>query len=456
MTNIFPASSHPERGDSPEPLESQALKATTPSLPKPASKLPDVVGGHNPLVIAANSLLNLFPQVRGISTLDTAIKEVRAQLHSGFVQFREQAHAAGVNPKTLEDMGFCLCTVLDEAAAQTPWGTGVWQQDHSLLVEFYGRAGGGEEFFEILTRLLQAPSANIDAIELLYFCLMLGFEGRFKVRKNGRSDLETIQAQLLQVIENTRGTRSGALSEHWQGVLRKAVQPWTFLPLWIAAALSVLVGFAIFLWFSHKLALPSDELFTDIQRVRFPKMAVIAQEPQPALQPSLVAPRLQPLLQPEISQGLVEVKDNADRSTLLLRGDGLFAPGSSNINSAYLRLIERLAQALNEVPGKVWVNGYTDNIAIRTARFPSNWDLSQARAEAVLDQLALGLRDRNRLRAQGQGDSSPIAPNTTVQGRARNRRVEIVLMVAPRSSASEAALPASGATAPITTPAQSN
>jgi len=91
-----------------------------------------------------------------------------------------------------------------------------------------------------------------------------------------------------------------------------------------------------------------------------------------------------------------------------------------------------VAAALDEVQGKVVVNGYTDNTPIRTARFPSNWNLSQERAQAVAQMLGGSLRDRQRLHAEGRADSDPIGPNSTAEGRALNRRVEIVLLVAPQ------------------------
>ena len=77
------------------------------------------------------------------------------------------------------------------------------------------------------------------------------------------------------------------------------------------------------------------------------------------------------------------------------------------------------------------VSGYTDNVPIRTARYPSNFELSKDRAE----QVASILRGRGvapqRLQAQGMGDAQPVADNKTAEGRARNRRVEVVLFAAP-------------------------
>jgi type VI secretion system protein ImpK len=74
----------------------------------------------------------------------------------------------------------------------------------------------------------------------------------------------------------------------------------------------------------------------------------------------------------------------------------------------------------------VLITGHTDNQPIRSLRYPSNWDLSKARADAVKAVLAQTVRPE-RLRAEGRADSEPVAPNDTPQGRAQNRRVELTL-----------------------------
>ncbi len=387
------------------------------------SDLPDVVSGGNPLVAAANTLLNLIPQIRAMAT-NADPGGFQQFLLESIREFERKAGAAGVPMETVIGARYCICTALDETAAQTPWGgSGVWPR-YSLLVALHNETWGGEKFFQLLAKLVQTPQQHIDLIELMYYCLMLGLEGRYRVIENGRSQLETLKARLLQVIESTRGDRTGALSINWRGVERKAAPPWTLVPLWVAMAIAALLAFLIFLWFNYRLAAQSDDLFAAINGIRFPKVqaaTVVAAKP-----------RLRQFLEPEIREGLVEVIDSIDRSTIVLRGDGLFDPASTIVKPRYEQVIERVAVALNEVPGKVVVNGYTDNSPIRTARFPSNWHLSQERAQSVSDKLSRSIREGGRIRSEGRADADPVAPNTTAEGKARNRRVEIVLLVAPQ------------------------
>lgn len=388
------------------------------------SDLPDVVSGANPLVAAANTLLNLIPQIRAMVTHDDP-RALQQALLEQVREFELRAGASGSAMETIIGARYCICTVLDETAAQTPWGgAGVWPR-HSLLVALHNETWGGEKFFQLLTKLIQTPQQHIDLIELQYFCIMLGFEGRYRVIDNGRAQLETLKARLLRLIESTREDRIGGLSPHWQGVQRSPVPPWTMVPLWVATALVFLIGFLIFLGFSHRLAQESDELFAAINAIRFPRAAAIV----------MVAakPRLRQFLEPEIREGLVAVRDAVDRSVIVLRGDGLFDPGSTVVKPRYAQVIQRVAVALNGVTGSVLVNGYTDGTPIRSARFPSNWHLSQERAESVAQMLSSALEDGRRVRAEGRGESDPAASNATPEGRASNRRVEIVLLVAPLS-----------------------
>ncbi|GAB1388299.1 MAG: hypothetical protein AMXMBFR78_10450 [Rubrivivax sp.] len=420
--------------------------AAAPGLAATRSDLPEVVSGGNPLVAAANGLLNLIPQIRATATHPDPAG-FQQYLLEAMRGFERKAAGAGVPMETVIGARYCLCTAIDEAAAQTPWGGGgVWPR-YSLLVALHNETWGGEKFFQLLAKLVQSPRQHIDLLELMYFCLMLGFEGRYRVLDDGRSKLETLKARLLQVIESERGDRSSALSVHWKGIERAAQPPWTLVPLWVAAALALLLGFLIWLAFSWRLAGQSDEVFAALNGVRFPK--VVAAAP---VEPVVTPPRLRQFLEPEIRERLVEVSDEADRSTIVLLGDGLFDPGQVVVKPRYQTVLQRVAQALSQVPGRVLINGYTDNVPIRSARFPSNWHLSQARAEAVAELLQRGIGSAERLRSEGRGDADPVAPNATPEGRARNRRVEIVLLVPPPARDAALQQPAPPAAAASTAP----
>ncbi|MBV9750429.1 MAG: type VI secretion system protein TssL, long form, partial [Acetobacteraceae bacterium] len=120
--------------------------------------------------------------------------------------------------------------------------------------------------------------------------------------------------------------------------------------------------------------------------------------------------------------------EDAQSVTVRLTNRNMFASGQAELSPSYAPLLARIGDALQDEPGNVIVNGYTDNQPIRTVRFPSNFQLSQARADAVARLLQARLTDPKRVRAAGKADADPIASNATPEGRQQNRRTEIVLV----------------------------
>ena len=107
----------------------------------------------------------------------------------------------------------------------------------------------------------------------------------------------------------------------------------------------------------------------------------------------------------------------------------LFNFGSAAINPTGFVFLDKIADALDKLPYAVRVEGHTDNVPIQTRRFPSNWELSVARAVNVVKYFAeVSNIDPKRLSAVGYGESRPVASNDTRANRAKNRRVEIFLL----------------------------
>ncbi|MDB5946603.1 MAG: hypothetical protein JWQ33_1629 [Ramlibacter sp.] len=394
------------------------------SGPALAADLPEIQSGANPLALAANPLLNLIPQIRAMAQhpdpgqlRDYLVEQVRL--------FERRARDAMVPPETVIGARYALCTALDETAAKTPWGGGGAWSRHSLLVTFHNETWGGEKFFQVLARLVQDPGKHIDLIEMMAVCIALGFEGRFGVVDNGRAQLDTLRRRLVEIIHGVRGEYPRALSQHWQGARSDGKAKWGFLPMWIAAGATLLLLAAIYFVYAFMLGGKSSEVFSTIAGIRLPKAQAAVVQPAPVK-------RLAQFLEPEVREGLVAVRDEADRSVVVLRGDGLFDSGSTEVKSRYLPVLARIADALNTVSGPVLVTGYTDNVPIRSGRFPSNYELSQARADVVRGIIDRRLTAQNRTRGQGRADSDPVAPNDTAENRSRNRRVEVTLLLSPQ------------------------
>ncbi|MGM0988000.1 MAG: OmpA/MotB family protein [Pseudomonadota bacterium] len=135
-------------------------------------------------------------------------------------------------------------------------------------------------------------------------------------------------------------------------------------------------------------------------------------------------------LQPRF-QGLdiegVSVAEGNEGITLRIDNNLLFASGQARLTPRGQAVLQGLMETLRTFDGRISVEGHTDNIPISTSRFPSNWELSTARATSVLRYLASAGLSETRLRAIGYADTRPLESNDTRQGRAANRRVELLL-----------------------------
>lgn len=135
-------------------------------------------------------------------------------------------------------------------------------------------------------------------------------------------------------------------------------------------------------------------------------------------------------LQPEISKGTVSVNQSGDALTINLVSNLLFGSGQDQLKAGGTDALKRVGRVLKDFPDKqVHVAGYTDNVAIAGAlqkKYPSNKELSTARAYSAARALRDGGVDNN-LSAAGHGDSNPVASNNTDAGRAKNRRVEVIV-----------------------------
>ena len=405
----------------------RSAETTNVDAAAPDAAIADV--GLNPLVALANPLLLLVPQLRATRQVADP-GALRTSLAQGIRDFAARAAARGIAPERVMAARYVLCTMIDEAAADTPWGgSGVWAR-HSLLAMFHNETEGGEKVFQLMARLAEKPAENRDLLELIYAAITLGFEGRYRVIANGRAQLDAVRDRLAQIVRKERGDHPQALAEHWQGHPVRRSKPMGWLPLAATACVAALLMGGTYLVLRSSLASRSDPVFGAIQGLRLTPPVT------PTLQPA-PKPRLAQYLQPDIKANLVRVSDEVDRSVVTIRGDGLFATGSATLVPEREALMVRIAEALALVPGNVLVTGHTDNQPIaRSARFPSNWHLSEERAKNVRDLLVANKVAPDRIRAEGRADAEPVVANDTATNRALNRRVEVTLFVARSADAS--------------------
>ena len=140
---------------------------------------------------------------------------------------------------------------------------------------------------------------------------------------------------------------------------------------------------------------------------------------------------LQNAMQLLIDQDMIRVQRAPSWVEVQIKTDILFPSGSAEIQPAAVEVLERLAAILAERPYPIRIEGHTDNRPIKTAQFPSNWELSAARAARIVrlfEQRGIG---SNRMVVAGMGENRPLDENDTEAGRNRNRRVALVILGAP-------------------------
>ena len=391
--------------------------------------------GEDALTAAAAPLLQLMARLRNTANppdsgdlRERTVRQVRI--------FEQEARDKEVPLEQLRPAHYALCASLDDVVLNTPWGSsGTWGE-HSLVSTFHQEVRSGERFFDVLKQMCANPGKYLPVIKLMYLCMSLGFIGQYRLSRRGVGDINRIREETYAVIVRQQKAAEPDLAPHTKGI-DAPYRPARFrLPLWVAASAGLGIVAGLFLWFSIGLNATSDDLYARLQTAPPSRMPTITRtpvvEPTPAPTPPLppeptVLDRLRKFLQPEIDQGLVEVTGTVGQPLVRITGRGMFPSGSATVNPSFKPLLDRIGLALKEEPGSVRVIGYTDDQPIRTIAFPSNFQLSTARAKEASAIIGASVGDPSRLTAEGRADADPIATNSTPEGRERNRRIEVVL-----------------------------
>ena len=380
----------------------------------------NAVNVYNPLIEAAKPvfiLANSMQQTTSQLSTDSLINKFSLLINN----FEENAEKNGAKYDAIQAAKYCLCTFVDELAVRAGWADETWSKN-SLLVSFYDETWGGERFFEIIQNLKQDSDKNINLLEFMYLCLQFGYKGKYQVLNNGELEIDKIKRDLLALIHSKRPDQTVNLFKH-NPIITNNIQRKRRLaiPLWVVGVLGAValgVGYFTMQW---SLGDKFNTASIKVNSLKLPSAITKQQDAQNTV-------RLRPLLENEIARKLVSVEDFQDRSTVTILGDGLFESGSAQIQDQYYPVLAAVSQALDSVEGQIIVTGYTDNQPIQSLNFPSNWHLSQARADAVKEILLNYVKNGGtRIRSEGRGSTDPVAPNDTLENRAKNRRVEITL-----------------------------
>lgn len=420
-----------------DPLDAVGV-AHAGAAPAQATKSgPDAVAismtGMNKLTACATSLFSLISRIRNRAQhMDP--EKLRQSVVAEVRDFESRALQAGIPAQTVKVARYALCATLDDVVLNTPWGGQSSWGLQSMVGTFHRETVGGDRFYDLLARLEKEPANNIDMLEFLYMCMSLGFEGRLRVEQGGTDKHTQIRAGLARIIRAQRGPVERDLSPHWEGVLKpfKALSAWRLV--WISLGVTAALLSIQFVGLTYALSTETEHVIGQLSVVDSGPPAELERRAPPPPPPPPTPTKEQQLkkvegfLEEEIAEGIVEVFQKGNTLTIRLMGSGMFGSGSDALQERFRVPIERVARSLNDEPGPIIIVGHSDNVPIRSSRFPSNMHLSLARAKSVMNSIAGLIEDPDRLTAEGRADKEPIADNATREGRARNRRIEVLLV----------------------------
>ncbi|MCC8955315.1 DotU family type IV/VI secretion system protein [Bradyrhizobium sp. Pear77] len=216
------------------------------------------------LVAAATPLFSVVAQLRIVDEADIGV--LRRVIVEQIRRFEARVAKDQVSDSDVTAARYVICALLDEAVMTTRWGRESAWSDNSLLNQFHNETWGGEKVFQILERVQAKPAKYLALLKLINICLLMGFEGKYRVVEGGRERLEDLRSDVRRLLRDYTSEPPAELSIRWRGAkVRTRVR--RYMPLWIiftAAAVSGLIGYGVFRWrLSDELA-PVEQLLVMI------------------------------------------------------------------------------------------------------------------------------------------------------------------------------------------------
>ncbi|NSX53728.1 type IVB secretion system protein IcmH/DotU [Parasulfitobacter algicola] len=404
-------------------------------------------GGEVPLLVAeAAALLNLAHTLR-VRTAPPDLGTLRRETTQAVKEYEAQLASSGIVPEQSRAAHYIVCATLDDVIRNTPWGAD-WSVS-GLVSTFHIDVTGGDRVFELLNHFQSNPGAHRDILMLIYLCLSLGFEGRTRVSARGSMELAQIRDGLYRTLRTQLGTFERDLSPRWQGEDAAHEPIKSGRLLWAIAGALVLTFTLLYSALSYSLNRSSDEVlltFANLPPNAIPSI-FIPDPPPPPVIPEVVEPEIPevvpaPVLPPppdpieefmaflqrEVDEGLVILVREGDAVLVRVLNTGAFASGSAVVEPDFYDVFDRIGTGIAINDFEVTIQGHTDSSRVGSgSRFASNFELSEARANAVRERIENMVGSSEFITVEGKGDTSPVATNDTIEGRQANRRTDIIV-----------------------------
>ncbi|WP_052245109.1 type IVB secretion system protein IcmH/DotU [Halocynthiibacter namhaensis] len=255
----------PQTANDKLPVSAQELRPA--SLISPRETLdfqlraPD--GGSNALLELAMPILGLAVRIRDMPNFSD-IESLHSRLTSEIQNFQKEAEAIGYDDATTVAARYCLCAMVDESVLSQTWGAESLWPERPMLSVFHNETWGGEKVFGILDRVIEESHRFTDLLEFQYFCIALGFEGKYHVMHNGQARLDHLLGAVYKALEKHQGEAPTQLVDPTPNIYGQKQRMGWRVPVWTVFAAGLVSIVAIHLWYDFTLTERINEIAAEI------------------------------------------------------------------------------------------------------------------------------------------------------------------------------------------------
>lgn len=380
--------------------------------------------GENIILSCASDLIILASHIRSLEP-SNSIEQLRRDIEALITKFDKQIEQFNLSKEVGLTARYLICCLLDELVLSTPWGSdSAWSQQ-TLLSKYHNETSGGEKFFLIVNKLLEQPQRNIDLIELCYVCLSSGFCGKYRLSKQGESELLQVSQKLYTPIEQIRPI-SRDLSPTWQGVGKEETGFVKQFPLPVFFLILGFILLAVYITLLTSLKTKVEPLYQKVESIGWEQLAPKTQDVQAKrIDINTVADSLKGTLSSYIDNQIVSIDVRNEQVIIRFVSTSLFKSGSSIVNEDALPDVNILVNAIKRYAQRILVVGHTDS----TGKADSNWVISRKRAESIANWLTKSNQQLPNTMTRGVADTQPLVSNDSDYNQSINRRVELTLIL---------------------------
>ncbi len=393
-------------------------------------------GGHsaeaNPMTAAAASLLILFGRLRS-QVVEMQAVPLMNHVTEEIERAERRMLELGVDPQDAMIAKYCICGTADDIVQNLP-GTdrAVWLQ-YSMVARFFNKRTSGVGFFQEVDKALQDPMRKYNILELMLTCLSLGFEGQYRAMPGGELELQRVRRKIFETLRRVKPRGDDDISPRWKPVEVAARRSGARTPVWVIGILALAVLSGAYITMRMLLAEDGNGLGARMttlhpsEPVKINRLETVTAYIAPVVTTAQID-RIREGLAAERDAGLIKIDTRGDYFFVGVNNLVLFESGKADTKPEFTPLGEKIAATLNAEPGPIRIIGHTDNVPLSgRGRFKNNFELSVGRAQSVATVIQGFLGDPSRVVVEGKGEDEPITDNSTPEGRAENRRVEIMI-----------------------------